>query len=119
VIAESLAQQGEFVTKIRALNPALLIWVDRSNGAARGLGSKRVVDPENNQARNLAVGFQVMTLHDPRVGQFFEALNPGESAATISLSLPATVGKPVKVRNVVGLLRGSDPILKDTYVLVT
>jgi hypothetical protein len=26
---------------------------------------------------------------------------------------------PVKVRNVIGLLRGSDPVLKDTYVLVT
>lgn len=26
---------------------------------------------------------------------------------------------PVKVRNVVGILRGSDPVLKDTYVLVT
>jgi Zn-dependent M28 family amino/carboxypeptidase len=26
---------------------------------------------------------------------------------------------PVKVRNVVGILRGSDPVLKDTYILVT
>ena len=27
--------------------------------------------------------------------------------------------KPEKVRNVVGLLSGSDPVLKDTYILVT
>jgi Zn-dependent M28 family amino/carboxypeptidase len=32
---------------------------------------------------------------------------------------PATPAAPVKVRNVVGILRGSDPLLKDTYVLVT
>ena len=32
---------------------------------------------------------------------------------------PATPAAPVKVRNVVGVLRGSDPQLKDTYVLVT
>jgi Zn-dependent M28 family amino/carboxypeptidase len=32
---------------------------------------------------------------------------------------PATPAAPVKVRNVVGILRGSDPALKDTYVLVT
>ncbi|WP_082493779.1 M28 family peptidase [Massilia sp. Leaf139] len=32
---------------------------------------------------------------------------------------PATSAAPVKVRNVVGILRGSDPALKDTYVLVT
>lgn len=32
---------------------------------------------------------------------------------------PAAGAPPVKVRNVIGLLRGSDPALKDTYVLVT
>jgi len=32
---------------------------------------------------------------------------------------PATPAAPVKVRNVVGILRGADPALKDTYVLVT
>ncbi len=32
---------------------------------------------------------------------------------------PAADAPPVKVRNVIGILRGSDPILKDTYVLVT
>jgi Zn-dependent M28 family amino/carboxypeptidase len=31
----------------------------------------------------------------------------------------ATPAAPVKVRNVVGILRGSDPILKDSYILVT
>jgi hypothetical protein len=32
---------------------------------------------------------------------------------------PAADAPPVKVRNVIGILRGSDPLLKDTYVLVT
>jgi hypothetical protein len=32
---------------------------------------------------------------------------------------PAADAPPVKVRNVIGILRGSDPVLKDTYVLVT
>jgi Zn-dependent M28 family amino/carboxypeptidase len=32
---------------------------------------------------------------------------------------PASPAAPVKVRNVVGVLRGSDPQLKETYVLVT
>ena len=35
------------------------------------------------------------------------------------MHLDEPVSRPVKVRNVVGLLRGSDPVLKDTYVLVT
>ena len=32
---------------------------------------------------------------------------------------PAVDVPPVRVRNVVGLLRGSDPVLKDTYILIT
>jgi Zn-dependent M28 family amino/carboxypeptidase len=44
-----------------------------------------------------------------------------DSAAspTISLHIAAPKAQPVKLRNVVGLLRGSDPELKDTYLLVT
>src|SRR5436309_1802594 len=33
--------------------------------------------------------------------------------------LSKAADKPVKVRNVIGLLRGADPLLKDSYVLVT
>ena len=32
---------------------------------------------------------------------------------------PAAGAAPVKVRNVIGILRGSDPVLKDSYILVT
>jgi hypothetical protein len=39
--------------------------------------------------------------------------------ATVSLKIPAPLSVPVKLRNVVGVLRGSDPSLKDTYVLLT
>ena len=36
-----------------------------------------------------------------------------------SKTAPAQAAAPVKVRNVVGILRGSDPVLKDSYILVT
>ena len=38
---------------------------------------------------------------------------------TLSLHLDDPITRPVKIRNVAGLLRGSDPTLSDTYVLVT
>lgn len=43
---------------------------------------------------------------------------------TAEINLPARGGVPPtegpsRVRNVIGLLRGSDPVLKDTYILVT
>src|SRR5262249_42490866 len=44
---------------------------------------------------------------------------PGLTGATVSLRAPAAAEKPVKLRNVIGLLRGSDPVLKDSYVFLT
>ncbi len=41
------------------------------------------------------------------------------ASPTISLHIAAPKVEPVKLHNVVGLLRGSDPALKDTYLLVT
>lgn len=38
---------------------------------------------------------------------------------TVSLDIPAPEDQPVVVKNVIGVLRGSDPKLKDTYVLLT
>jgi len=53
------------------------------------------------------------------VARWYESLPNGPTGATISVRLPSATEVQVKVRNVIGLLRGSDPILKDTYVLVT
>ena len=45
--------------------------------------------------------------------------SPAAADALISAHIPAPTSVPVKVHNVVGVLRGSDPALRDTYVLVT
>jgi hypothetical protein len=39
--------------------------------------------------------------------------------ARVTLHVEASLERPVKLRNVAGLLRGSDPALRDTYVLLT
>ena len=44
---------------------------------------------------------------------------PGPVEATFSAHIAAPTVAPVKLRNVIGVLRGSDPSLKDTYVLLT
>ena len=51
--------------------------------------------------------------------KLLDGLPGGPSAATVTLHLAEPAPRPVKLKNVVGLLRGSDPKLKDTYVLVT
>ena len=52
---------------------------------------------------------------------FLSALSakPSDAEATISVHMPAPTVTPVKLHNVVGILRGSDPILKDSYLLLT
>lgn len=56
---------------------------------------------------------------DPRAVKFFDSLPPGVSRASASIKVSAPSETPVKAHNVIGILRGSDPKLKDTCVLVT
>src|SRR6185369_6269481 len=56
---------------------------------------------------------------DAAFGEAFAAAKPGPVEATISAHIAAPATAAVKLRNVVGVLRGADPVLKDTYVLVT
>lgn len=53
---------------------------------------------------------------------FREALadtKPGPLDATVSAKIAAPKVEQIKLRNVVGVLRGADPVLRDTYVLLT
>ena len=112
------------MARLAALKPSLVVNVSRQLGAATGLAPGRAIDPENsrtsNFARNERGGPPLITVHDPKVIALFDSLPPGASdKAVVSAHLDEPVSRPVKVRNVVGMLRGSDPALKDTYVLVT
>jgi Zn-dependent M28 family amino/carboxypeptidase len=44
---------------------------------------------------------------------------PGPSAATLSLRVGQPKERATKVRNVIGLLRGSDPSLRETFVVLS
>jgi len=37
----------------------------------------------------------------------------------VSVHIPPPAAQPVKLRNVIGVLRGADPALRDTYLVVT
>ncbi len=114
---EMFRAQNTFLTTLRALNPALIVSLDRSTTTGSGIGAKRLIDPERRPTANPPMPF--LTMHAPAVVKLFDAMKPGASLTELTLNLPAAIEQPVKLRNVVGLLRGSDPELKDTYVLVT
>lgn len=109
--------QNEFFLKMSALKAALVISIDRTGQPAASAG--RMIDPENTSPPRRATTWPMITVHDRGMARLFDAMKPGATAATVALHLAAPVEKPLKLRNVIGILRGSDPQLKDTYVLVT
>jgi Zn-dependent M28 family amino/carboxypeptidase len=60
-----------------------------------------------------------MTVRSAEAVAWFQRLKRGATGATLTLHFPEAAETQVKLRNVIGLLRGSDPVLTKTYVLVT
>lgn len=117
--SELYRQQSELTSKLSAANVALILSIDRSSAEGGGAGTGRLIDPENPIGFRPSSGFPMITIHGADAIKLFDSLKPGPTAATLSLKLAAPAEKTVKLRNVIGVLRGSDPTLKDTYVLVT
>jgi len=60
-----------------------------------------------------------LIVRDPEAIQLLREAKDGETGITISIKLPAPTATPVTVRNVAAVMRGSDPALRDQYVLLT
>lgn len=110
------------LARIRDLKASGALILDRGGQAGAGLGRGRLIDPESRGARlprdEDGPGFASATIHDPLLIAAIDGAGSLEGAsATIKLGKP--VERPVKVRNVAGLLRGSDPRLREEYVLVS
>jgi len=93
------------------LQPALIVLL-RAGG-----------QPTNMSARlrevTAAPVVPALLVWDEAVRTALGAGRPGTVEALVSVHIPAPTSTPVQVHNVVGVLRGSDPELRDTYVLVT
>ena len=122
-----LALNG-FRARMTSAKAAWLVIVSREAGDAAGLGAGRLIDPVNPEAServatpggpNASVIGSV-TVHDPRFATLFDALPAGPSPeTTVAIRLGEPKNRPVALRNVVGLLKGSDPELAKTVVMVT
>lgn len=116
---EMFRARDEFLNKMIELKARLVVSIDRVSTIGRGAGEGRLIDPDNRRALVQQPSTPVLTVRDSRVIKAYDLMKPGPSVAELLLRLPAQIEKPIKLRNVIGLLRGSDPALKDTYVLVT
>ncbi len=109
--SQAARQYGTFLGVLRRVKPKLTLMLSLSGMAELdstliNTGERRFDEP-------------VIVVRSAEVARWYESLRNGPIGATISLRLPPAGEVTVKVCNVIGLLRGSDPVLKDTYVLVT
>ncbi|HEX3560686.1 MAG TPA: M28 family peptidase [Pyrinomonadaceae bacterium] len=117
-----LREENDFLARMRALGVPLVVAFDPATARGRGAGPLRLVDPEEG-GRQSPLGPQpaapLVTVHGAEAARLYESLPAGATPATLDFNAPALMQTPVRVRNVAGILRGSDPTLKDTYVIVS
>ena len=93
---------------IDRLDPAVVILL-RTNGMGPNPNARL------RETSSRAFRVPILAVWDAAIRKAIEAGVP----ATVTVHIPAPAVSPVKLHNVVGVLRGSDPALKDTYVLLT
>jgi hypothetical protein len=110
-----LADKNAVLARIAKLQPLIVLSLDRVRPAGDGGGSGELTDP----AQPATPAHPFLTIHGEQAVALFDALPAGAGAATLDLHLGAAIVKQVKLRNVAALLRGSDPLLKDSYVILS
>jgi len=103
---------GAFMRHLREKKPALIISTG-SRGGARPAHELAAADQVDTPAA------PVLSVRGDAAIKFLESLPDGLTPVTVRLDSPAWGREPVKLRNVIGVVRGSDPQLRDTYVVVT
>ena len=106
--------QRRIVTLVGKLEPAMMVMVR----AAAPPANPNVRVPMRD-ATAPAPKAPILNVWDKAIYDAVAAAKPGPMEATVSAHVAAPVVQPVKLRNVAGMLRGTDPQLKDTYLVVT
>ena len=100
---------------LRDLKPALIVFDVTDAAEMERLRGPQLADasaPPSNRPPRLFV-------RNADFRDLAERIKPGSGDGRISVHLAPPRAKPLRLRNVAGLLRGSDPVLRDSYVLVT
>jgi len=112
-------RQRALIAMLAGFKPALILALDRHNGEGDAGGNGRLIDPAIRGAQAQAE-VPMLTVHAAdAIALLGGADAAGTAGTSVALHLAAPAERAVKLRNVVGVLRGSDPVLKDTYVMVT
>jgi hypothetical protein len=116
---ELLRQQRSFLDKLSELSVALLVSVDRGSAKGDGPGPGWLIDPEQREASSSPKGVVWVRVYAPEWISWYDRLPEGATRASVSIRIPDPMEKPVTLRNVMGVLPGSDPVLRESCVLLT
>ena len=111
---ERAAQARKLSPQLTRLKPAAVVVLDPR--PRRGQRNQNVVIDPEEPSRGPAV---TMTLRSEDYLKSFETLPNGLLKDRITIQCDAPDLTEIHPRNIAGLIPGSDPALKDTYVLVT
>jgi hypothetical protein len=122
VRAEAARRFAAVFNRLRELKAALLLVPDRET-PARGLGEGELIDPEQPDGPRRGGARRAtpprFTVHDPKAAEALAGLKVGETGGSATLRIGEPRARGVELKNVAGILRGSDPELKNSYVLLT
>ncbi len=110
----AMAARRATLERINKLKPAFVLALDRSRKTGNSGGRGDVADPSKPRSTVLNV-----IMHGDEPVKLFDALPMGVTGATLDINLAAATVKPIKLRNVAAVLRGSDPALRDHYIVVS
>ena len=113
---EMTAARNAVLARIGKLQPLMVLAIERKRAAGNAGGRGEVSDPAKPA---LASPVPVLTMHGAQAIALYDALPAGATGATLELHLAAASVKQIRLRNVAALLRGSDPVLNDTYVMLS
>src|SRR2546426_2802565 len=109
-----------FLDRIARLGPSAIVAIERGVCPAadyfntNGLRHPEFEGPGLDWSPPLRI-----SLYDAGAAAAFDAMPAELAEASFSLHVDPPAQKEAVLRNVVGVLRGSDPVLKDTYVLLS
>lgn len=107
VLADAQAYRRAELGKLKARRPALIVLVNRR--ARPGFPESQLI------AADAKAETPTITLYGDKAYAVLES----KEAATASLHLPAPERKPVQLKNVAAILRGSDAALRDQFVVLS
>jgi hypothetical protein len=114
---DSMADSRGLLNRLASLNPAAVIAVDRRKRESSYFTRRFLREPPALGAPNPASGVPLITIHGALPAGVLDEIGRGNTRVSLELAPP--LNAKIALRNVAGLLRGSDPILKGSYILVT